>query len=139
MLYIDFMEKISARSKDTENYTSIFNIRALIYNQPQNRYKNFNLASGIGMSESYFIHTYRKVFGVSPIEDSIIARIERGKYLLKNSNSKTKDIAESLGYKSEVQFMRQFKKITGLTTLQYRQKRNSKKYNGDKNNVSDSI
>jgi len=47
-------------------------------------------------------------------------RIEKACSLLINTNDKSEDIAELVGYSSESSFRRAFKKIMGMTPVEYR-------------------
>ena len=120
LLYLELSEKFTQQNEENRYKTTLYNVRALLYDQPERRYYNSGFAQNLGMSVSHFQHIYRKTFGISPTEDAILARVERAKYLLKNTNLKVMDIAEALGYKSEIQFMRQFKKVTSTTPSEYR-------------------
>ena len=48
--------------------------------------------------------------------------MERAKYLLTHTEYRVMDIAYELGYAAEEQFMRQFKRETGITPTRYRRK-----------------
>ena len=52
-------------------------------------------------------------------------RIEMSKKILRNSNYKIQEIAYQVGYKDEEYFRRIFKKITGISPSQYREKSKS--------------
>jgi len=80
------------------------------------------MAGYLNISESYFQHMYKKVFGISPAEDCIHGRIHNAKYQLLNSSANISQISEKLGYRDPDQFIKQFKKYTGTTPLQYRKK-----------------
>ena len=72
------------------------------------------------MSRSYFQHLYKRLFGVSVVSDIITARVEHGKYLLSGSDISVREVSQECGYKNDVQFMRQFKTLTGMTPSEYR-------------------
>ena len=122
MLWLEINEKIEKRDKGKLHDFSIYNMRAYIYNYPSYRLKNQYYANLVNMSISHFQRTYEKTFGISPTKDMILSRIERAKYLLKNTNYSVYEIAAELNYKNDVQLFRQFKKITGMTPLEYRKK-----------------
>ena len=79
-------------------------------------------AEAAHMSASHFQHLYKKQFGKSFISDAIVSRMERAKYLLTHTEYRVMDIAYELGYAAEEQFMRQFKRETGITPTRYRRK-----------------
>lgn len=97
-------------------------IRAQIYDMPQNEWSIDWLAHQITMSRSGFEHTYKKIFGVSPMNEVIASRIEHAKSLLSSTDLSVKQIAKMCGYKSDVHFMRQFKSKVHMTPSDYRRK-----------------
>ena len=72
------------------------------------------------LSPSRFHTVYRNLFGISPTEDLIQARLENAKHRLTGSQDTIAEIADSLGYKNVTHFCRQFKSFTELTPSQYR-------------------
>lgn len=78
------------------------------------------LADEVGMSRSGFQHLYKKMFGVSIMQDIIRGRIERSKRLLVSTDLTVAEIAERCGYGSAFAFMRQFKEKCGVTPTEYR-------------------
>ena len=78
------------------------------------------IADGLGLSTSYFQHTYKKIFGVSVHQDIIKARIEHAARLLQGSNDSISEIAAICGYENLEHFSRQFKKIKGMSPQQFR-------------------
>lgn len=78
------------------------------------------MASQVGFSESRFYSVYRAVYGNSPMDDLIHARIDAAKNALLFTSDPVSVIAESLGYGNLTHFIRQFKGITGLSPARYR-------------------
>lgn len=122
MLWLEIKEKMEKHHSGRPHDFSIYNMRAYIYNYPSHRARNQYFANMVNMSLSHFQRTYEKIFGISPTKDMILSRVERTKYLLKNTNYSVNEIAMELNYKNDVQLIRQFKKITGMTPLEYRKK-----------------
>ena len=77
------------------------------------------MARSVHLSESRFYVLYKQIFGISPKNDLIIARIARAKYLLEQNKYNNAEIAALTGYTNEYHFIRQFKKIEGITPKQY--------------------
>ena len=107
--------------------TNLYTLRGKIHSQDYFNPSIDWMARYMDMSKSYFQQVYKKTFGISPIEDCILSRIERAKYKLKNYSYNITQISEELGYKDADQFIKQFKKHTGTTPLQYRKKHLNKK------------
>lgn len=77
-------------------------------------------AGSMGISESYFQHMYRQLFGVSYQQDVIHFRIEYAKEVLLTTEVTMEEAAEICGYNNEVHFYRQFKKMVGITPAKFR-------------------
>ena len=103
-------------------YARFTEIRADVYNMPSKYRSVSEAAEAAHISESYFQHLYKEQFGKSFISDVILSRMERARYLLTHTEYRVCDIAYELGYSAEEQFMRQFKRETGITPTKYRKK-----------------
>ena len=77
------------------------------------------MARNVHLSESRFYVLYKQIFGISPKNDLIIARIERAKSLLEQNKYNNAEVAALTGYTNEYHFIRQFKKIEGMTPKEY--------------------
>lgn len=108
--YDDFNEK---------NYR-FTHLRTRIYTMPETVPDVDGMAAEVGMSRSGFQHLYKKMFGVSVMQDVITGRLDRAKRLLSSTNLTIKEISEHCGYESEFNFMRQFKSRYGQTPTEYR-------------------
>lgn len=95
-------------------------LRTLIFTVPNVIPNIDEMAAELKMSRSGFQHLYKRMFGVSIMTDVINGRIDRAKRLLSSTNLTIKEIAELCGYKSEYNFMKQFKAKTGQTPTEYR-------------------
>ena len=65
---------------------------------------------------------YKQQFGKSLFEDLIEFRIDAAKRMLTETSLTLSEISEACGYSAESYFMKQFKRITGLTPTEYRKK-----------------
>lgn len=123
LLFIKLSNKIYHSSHEissTTHYNKMSVIRTKIYNQPYLEWNIEGLSHELTMSKSCFQHLYKVFFGVSPITDVILSRVEHAKYLLSATDMPVKRIAEMCGYNHEIHFMRQFKKHTSHTPTAYR-------------------
>ncbi len=75
-----------------------------------------------GISYSKFRTDFKGQTGFAPLKYFLLMKIERAKELLITSNLYSKQIAYSLGFKSDHYFCRLFKQKTGLSPSQYRTK-----------------
>lgn len=78
------------------------------------------------LSPSYFARIFKQETGHSPISLLIHTRIDRAKELLIESEDKASDIALSVGFSNQQRFNETFKKLTGMTPLEYRKKTTGK-------------
>lgn len=110
---------VSTKSLSEKNYRMTM-LRTLLYTSPDEAMSIDEMADSMSMSRSGFQHLYKKMFGVSVINDVISGRIERAKRLLSSTNLTVSEIAEKCGYSTEYNFMRQFKSRVGKTPTEYR-------------------
>ncbi len=76
------------------------------------------MAKEVSMSESRFYADYKKIFGISPLKDLQNTRIEHAKRMLLAGDS-VATVAEQTGYCSTFHFVRQFKRMCGITPGKY--------------------
>lgn len=128
LFFIKLSEKLhSVKKSDISSYYDKMSIlRSQIYSMPQNEWNIEWLAHQLTMSRSHFEHTYKKIFGISPMNEVINSRLEHAKYLLTTTDVPINQIAEMCGYKSGIHFMRQFKARIGATPSDYRAKMTKK-------------
>ena len=79
-----------------------------------------DLAGLIGMNEQYFCRFFKKVIGRSPMEYVNEYRIKRAIHYLKESDLTVTEICLECGYNNLGNFLREFRKYTSTTPLQYR-------------------
>ena len=122
LFFLKLSEKInmSANVGTGSMYEKMSILRTKIYNDPAHEWNVDGLAHELTMSRSSFQHLYKKMFGVTPINDVITGRTEHAKYLLGSTDYTVTHIARMCGYSSDIHFMRQFKQRTGVTPSEYR-------------------
>ncbi len=121
--YYLLIEKGTPRSG--EAYSGIFsNLRKEMRYSPQNDWSITYAALRSGLSRSHFQRLYKKRFGTSFTEDLITFRMERAKYLLKNTSMTVQRISEECGYTNPAHFMRQFREREKMSAGQYRKAEN---------------
>ncbi|MCR4890556.1 MAG: AraC family transcriptional regulator [Ruminococcus sp.] len=109
-------------SSNEPHYGLLIELREKIYRNPQKKWNVDLMAADVNMSRSYFQHIYREVFGVSCMTDVISGKIEKAKEILTETGCTVSQVAAMCGYENEEHFMRQFKKIVGVTPTGYRKR-----------------
>ncbi len=78
------------------------------------------MANIVMLSESRFYVLYREIFGIAPKNDLICARVELAKNILRRGIFTVDEASEMCGYNSTFNFIRQFKKATGMTPGEFK-------------------
>ncbi len=87
------------------------------------------VAKYIYLSDSYFAHSFKDKFGISPKSYILKTRIEAAKELLENTDMKIAEVAQAVGFSSQQRFNDIFRKYTAVTPMRYRQAKKQEKVN----------
>ena len=79
-----------------------------------------DVAKYVFLSESYFAHTFKNEFNISPKSYILKVRIEASTELLAQTDMKISDIALSVGFSSQQRYNDMFRKCMNMTPLKYR-------------------
>ncbi|MBR5165219.1 MAG: substrate-binding domain-containing protein [Ruminococcus sp.] len=107
------------RLSDHIHYSALFELRREIFLHPETDWDGEMCSERLNISKSYFHKLYVKIFNVSFMQDLQKSRLNSAKRLLVSTSLALPDIAEKCGY-DYYNFMRVFKKETGMTPTQYR-------------------
>ncbi|MCX7715233.1 MAG: AraC family transcriptional regulator [Clostridia bacterium] len=88
-----------------------------------------DIAKYIFLSESYFAHTFKNEFGISPKSYLLKVRVDASKELLSSTDMKISDIALSVGFSSQQRYNDIFRKYMNMTPLKYRKMEKQRKLN----------
>ncbi len=102
-------------------YQPMHQLRLEIFNAPHKKWTVQDMARSVHMSPSYFQHLYKELFDISCMQDVIRARLKNACFYLCTTEMSIHALAAFCGYDSELHFMRQFKKLQGVTPSQYRE------------------
>lgn len=119
----DWVERASGRTMGHRRLTvqRLLSARNRILNSPFDANDLDSLAAAARYSKSHFLRSFRDVFGCTPHELVIQARMDLAKHLIANSDMAIAEVAASVGYESRFAFARSFKKRVGLTATRFRQ------------------
>lgn len=81
------------------------------------------IAQTFSLSKSAFCHKFKQETGFSPYDYILTKRINHAKYLLKTTDQPIGSISYTVGFQSEANFTRHFKKRNGITPSVFRQVR----------------
>ena len=98
-------------------------VRTTVFSGLEQPWTVQEMASLAYLSPSRFHALYRAVFGISPMDDLIRARIDTAKNRLSDTEETVQNLSEQLGYRNVTHFCRQFKRLTGMTPSQFRASR----------------
>lgn len=94
--------------------------RNRMLNEPFASHDLATLAAAARYSKSHFLRLFRDVFGQTPHDLLIAARMELAKDLIARSDMAIAEVAASVGYESRYAFSRLFKKRVGSTASDFR-------------------
>ncbi|MEF2967876.1 response regulator [Paenibacillus sp. M1] len=112
----------SKESQSKENIQSVIaKTREYIANNYHKDLSIEEVADIADLSISHFCLLFKQVTGYTFLEYLTQCRIEKAKYILKNSQVKVYQIAPLVGYQDPRYFTQVFKKVTGKTPSEYRE------------------
>ncbi len=118
-------EPLSA-SKSVQNrsvmHEKLRQLRLKMRESPAENWTVERLCAESDLPKSTLQKHYKQQFGKSLFEDLIEFRIDAAKRMLTETSLTLSEISEACGYSAESYFMKQFKRITGLTPTEYRKK-----------------
>lgn len=79
-----------------------------------------DVASHLGIDRRYLSQLFRREYQMSPQQFIISHRMERAKFLLKNTSLNIQQVAASVGYNDALGFSRIFHKYTGMSPSCYK-------------------
>ena len=122
-MYDDFVRRVH-RSRENSKYSEPIQ-RCCNYIE-MNIDRNIHaqeLADLVGYSVTYFTRRFREETGFGISDYVKAARIERAKILLETSENSVQEISEKLGFTTRNYFTKCFREITGMTPVEYRNRK----------------
>lgn len=80
----------------------------------------WELANLAGMSPHYFCELFKKSTGISPYQYSLRCRMDRAKEFLRSPQFTVQQVAEATGFADQSHFSKVFRRLVGLTPVQFR-------------------
>lgn len=79
-----------------------------------------DIAKKTFFSKFYVIHSFKKQYGITPIQYLLSKRLEEAAVLLKTTNMSVTSVCSGIGFSSPSQFARAFKEKYGITPQNFR-------------------
>ena len=80
------------------------------------------LAALAHINKYYLVHAFRKEYNTSPISYQISRRIQESRVLLTNTDFNLSQIAQILGFSSLSYFSQSFRRLEGVSPMEYRKR-----------------
>ena len=81
-----------------------------------------DLAETAHVSKYYLVHSFTKEYGTSPMNYLLSCRIQESRHLLSETRMPMSQIAVLLGFSSASYFSQSFRRIEGISPMEYRKK-----------------
>ena len=120
---------ISQNSKQADHINAVnysLPVRLACEYIEKNFQENINLnkiSNYVSLSKNYFCNIFKKETGITIWDYLIRIRMEEAKKMLLETEQKTYEISERVGYDDPSYFGRLFKKYTGFTPMEFRESR----------------
>lgn len=79
-----------------------------------------DLAAAAHVSKYYLVHSFTREYGTSPINYLLTCRIQESLYLLSRTRLSLSQISGMLGFSSPSYFSQSFRRIQGISPMEYR-------------------
>ena len=99
------------------------NVTSYIRHHLSDAIKTDDIAATLFMSRSHLSTRFKNEAGMNLTEYIHYIKISEAKHLLAHTNKNLSIISNYLGYSSQSHFTRMFKKIVGVSPIEYREKR----------------
>jgi two-component system, response regulator YesN len=114
-----FLNKVR-RNTMQKNSSIIYEIEKYLQANCDRDVKLQELSDHFYISREYISRKFKQVFNVSITDYLVKIRMDKAKFLLKNSQLKIYEIASMIGYQDDKYFRKVFKKAVGITPNEYR-------------------
>jgi AraC family transcriptional regulator of arabinose operon len=116
---VNEQQRFDLRPTDFARADVLRSVRMQVHEQLGERWTVARMAELAHVSASRFAVLYKKLFGVTPIEDLIDARLARARALLTNAGLSVSEAAAQTGFASLCYFSRLFRRRVGTTARDY--------------------
>lgn len=119
----DFIRSMGGEAQmPDENDALLNNVRRYLQENYRNEFSGEDLAEALHVSRSYLSTYYKSKTGINLSESIQIYRMQKAVELLQDPQIRVGDVGAMVGIPSSNTFLRWFKKYTGMTPNEYRNK-----------------
>lgn len=108
------------KAMQVPHYDKLTALRREIYRSPAKDWYIQDICEDLCISRPYFHKIYLSAFGTTCTQDVIESRIAYAQTLLRETDDAISEISQKCGFETDVYFMRQFKRHSGMTPTAYR-------------------
>jgi len=117
---IIFLHQEDEKGKNDSHLISA--LHEYIHNNLDSDVSLVKLAELVYLNPAYLSRVYKSITDTNLSDYIYNARMDKAKRLLKESNLKVYEIAQAIGFESVAYFIRSFKKTTGMTPQEFRER-----------------
>lgn len=114
------LASLASHNQHTHHRDHLENLWKRVMQEPARKWTIGSLAREAGLSRSHLHFLMKRLYGVSAMEKVTRLRIEWAIQRLYDPSEKIAAIADEVGYDTPYSFSRAFKRIVGISPLQYR-------------------
>lgn len=106
-------------SQSKNSYNIIIEARKTMMENYSDKWTLKSLSRLSGLSPSYFLSLYKRIYNKSPIDDIIDYRVLQSKFMLESGMMNVNEISTECGFSTPYYFSRIFKKKNGMSPTEY--------------------
>lgn len=110
------------KNRNVKNVEVIRKTREFIRANYKRKLKLADISKSVSLNSYYLSHIFKRETGITLMEYLVKVRIEEAKRLLENTSCNTTQISFDIGYSDQSYFCKIFKKIEGISPLEYRKR-----------------
>jgi AraC family transcriptional regulator, transcriptional activator for feuABC-ybbA operon len=118
-LLFEIFENIKKNSHNYSNSLKVEKIIEYMHHNIDNKITLSDLSEQVELSSAYLSRVFKETTGYTVIEFFNKIKVDKAKELIIEGDKKVKEVAKILGFTDEFYFSRMFKKIEGISPLEF--------------------
>jgi AraC-like DNA-binding protein/ligand-binding sensor protein len=120
--HLESCGNVLALKQSNQEHPAIRRARVFIHDHMEDELTLSKVANVVNMSATYFSEKFREATGITFVEFVTRTRVEKACNLLQNPQRRISEVAFAVGFQSLSQFNRAFKRFTGSSPSEYRER-----------------